>query len=272
MQKMYLSSKNNELNYYHFLYELPWVKIVSLGIAMAMLLSSVSPVFASSNGQGIECGSGAHAEKEQDTAVGKKAEAKGDGATAVGSSSQADRQNSTAVGYYAKALGHGGTAIGTSATTMTGHSSSGTTLDTAIGYIAKYLGGGAAVREDGFFGPRYILSKVSTDGTVERADFNDVGNAFKELDANVRNVNNHLKYLSSNLTEEINKISEKFKHNTLLWNRREKAFVALHTEGKRRENSKLTFLMDGDIASNSTDAITGNQLWAAYEKVNHLED
>ncbi|MBA9083321.1 MULTISPECIES: YadA-like family protein [Bartonella] len=415
-----------------------------------IFLSSVFPVFATD--QGVKYGSGAKAEKQSDTAIGEKADAKGDGATAVGSSSQALQLNSTAIGRYAKALGHGGTAIGTLATTMV--DPSGTTLDTAIGYyaqslvwggvalgsnskadvkggiagynpgkdgaslntssawkstegavsvgdvnsrktrqivgvaagtedtdvvnvaqlkalrewmekesgtwklsvngkdtikdtikvtsknkidlaggnnikltksnnkvtfgladelqvssisiekaglkidgngidagnknitnvaegkiteesadavngaqlysisnqLATHLGGGAAVREDGFFGPRYILSKVSTDGTVEQADFNDVGSAFIELDANIKNVNNHLKYVSGNFTEAIDKISEKFKHSTLLWNKRDKAFVALHTEGGERKNSKITFLANGDITHNSTDAITGAQL------------
>ncbi|WP_034990043.1 YadA-like family protein [Bartonella schoenbuchensis] len=429
---------------------------------MAAFLSNVTPIFASSNGQGVVQGSNAKAEKQQDVAIGKDAWAKGDGATAVGSSSQASQQNSTAVGRYAKANGYGGTAIGTLATTA---KFGGTTLGTAIGYsaeslvwggvalgshskadvkegtagynpesggtsldrslawkstrgvvsvgdvsqsitrqitgiaagledtdavnvaqlkalkewikkesdvwqlsvngknptkvtsnnkdglnltsennnikitkssnkitfdladelqvssisienaalkinsngidagnkniknvakgkisedsteavsgkqlykmgsdVSQYLGGGAAVREDGFFGPQYILSKVSTDGTVKRAVFYNVGDALRELDVNVRNVNNHLKYMSGNFGEEINKISEKFKHNTVSWNRREKAFVALHTENGKRKNSKLTFLMDGDIAPNSTDAVTGKQLWKTNEKIDNLEN
>ncbi|OPB29114.1 YadA-like family protein [Bartonella sp. WD12.1] len=386
---------------------------------MATLLSNVTLVFATNQGQGVECGSEAKAEKQSDTAIGQKAHAKGDGATAVGSSSEASQQNSTAIGRYAKANGYGGTAIGTSATTMVG--SGGTTLDTAIGYyakslvwgsvalgshskadiaeriagydpesgiasmktspiwrsttgavsvgdvnsditrqivgvaagfqdtdavnvaqlkalekwvkeesgtwklsvssenttqvnnkyrlgldggknirnvaegkvtqdstdamngaqlytlnddIAKYLGGGAAVREDGFFGPRYILSKVSADGIVGQQPIisHDVGNALTELDMNVRNVNSHLKYVSGNFTEAIDKILKKFKHNTLLWNRREKAFLALHTEKGERKNSKLTFLMDGNVAPNSTDAVTGHQLWVINEEIDSLKD
>ncbi|MEL6093327.1 YadA-like family protein [Bartonella schoenbuchensis] len=138
--------------------------------------------------------------------------------------------------------------------------------------IAKYLGGSAVVREGVLLEPRYTLSRVFADGNTEPVYFSDVGSALKELDANVKNVNSHLKYVSGNFTEAIDKISQKFKHSTLLWNRRERAFVALHTEGGKRKNSKLTFLMDGDIAPNSTDAVTGRQLWKTNEKVNNFND
>ncbi|WP_194284949.1 YadA-like family protein [Bartonella schoenbuchensis] len=138
--------------------------------------------------------------------------------------------------------------------------------------ISQYLGGGATFREDGFFGPQYILSKVSTDGSVKRADFNDVGSAFIELDANIKNVNNHLKYVSGNFREAIDKISEDLKHNTVTWSESDKAFVALHTENGKRKNSKLTFLMDGDITPNSTDAVTGRQLWKTNKRIKSLKD
>nr|WP_274532002.1 YadA-like family protein [Bartonella bovis] len=127
--------------------------------------------------------------------------------------------------------------------------------------IATHLGGGAIVRDDVLLGPRYTLSHVSTDGTVKRAVFNDVGGAFGGLDANVRNVNKRLTYVYNNFSKGIDKISKNVKNNTLMWDKSEQAFVALHTEGQKRENSKITFLADGDIAPNSTDAITGSQLY-----------
>ncbi|WP_210162039.1 YadA-like family protein [Bartonella bovis] len=127
--------------------------------------------------------------------------------------------------------------------------------------FAAYLGSGAKVRDSILLGPQYTLSRVSTNGEVRPDYFSDVGSAFTELDLNIRNVNSRLTHVSTHFTTEIGKISTNLQYNTLVWRKSEQAFVALHTEGRERKNSKLTFLEDGDIAHDSTDAITGKQLY-----------
>nr|WP_273760978.1 hypothetical protein [Bartonella sp. AU16XJBT] len=46
-----------------------------------------------------------------------------------------------------------------------------------------------------------------------------------------------------------------------MWNNDKGAFIAQHGEGEGKTNSKITFLANGDITENSTDAINGSQLY-----------
>ncbi|WP_244427640.1 hypothetical protein [Bartonella queenslandensis] len=45
------------------------------------------------------------------------------------------------------------------------------------------------------------------------------------------------------------------------------AFVALHGDGETKENSKITYLKDGDIAESSSDAVNGSQLYSLNEQL-----
>ncbi|WP_166428918.1 hypothetical protein, partial [Bartonella saheliensis] len=122
--------------------------------------------------------------------------------------------------------------------------------------IAKFLGGEAAFKEGGLTQPAYKLSEVSTEGHVKDKSYNDIGSAFVGLDENIKNVNNRIKEVSEGVAQD-----------SLNWNEKEKAFVALHGEGKDSKNSKLKFLENGDITANSTEAVTGNQLYSLGDKV-----
>ncbi|UJM32558.1 Vomp family autotransporter [Bartonella henselae] len=131
----------------------------------------------------------------------------------------------------------------------------GSQINKISGDVAKYFGGDAAFANGAFVGPRYNLSTVSADGTVKQKVFENVGDALTGLDANVKNVNSRLTYVDNKFDQKF----ADFSKDALLWSDEEKAFVALHGEG-RKINSKITFLKDGDIDVNSTDAINGSQI------------
>ncbi|SSZ39869.1 Vomp family autotransporter [Bartonella grahamii] len=122
--------------------------------------------------------------------------------------------------------------------------------------IAKFFGGGAKFINGAFEGLKYTLSAI-VDGKVGQADFYDVGSALTGLDKNVQDVNQRL----TNVSNEFNQQIEDFSKDALLWDDEEEAFVARHEKDGKKTNSKLKYLLDGEIAKGSTDAITGNQLY-----------
>ncbi|MBB4076023.1 autotransporter adhesin [Bartonella fuyuanensis] len=122
--------------------------------------------------------------------------------------------------------------------------------------IAKFFGGGAKFINGAFEGLKYTLSAI-VDGEVGKADFYDVGSALKGLDSNVQDVNKRL----TNVSNEFNRTIEGISKDALLWDDKEEAFVARHEKDGKKTNSKLKYLLDGEIAQGSTDAITGNQLY-----------
>ncbi|EJF98428.1 hypothetical protein MEI_00577, partial [Bartonella vinsonii subsp. arupensis Pm136co] len=96
--------------------------------------------------------------------------------------------------------------------------------------IAKVLGGGTTSNNGTFTGPTYKLSKISTDGKEEAADFKNVGSAFEGLDTNIKNVNNHLTNEVKKFEENITNITQEVQGDALLWDKDEGAFVATHGE------------------------------------------
>ncbi|WP_330168586.1 Vomp family autotransporter [Bartonella grahamii] len=135
----------------------------------------------------------------------------------------------------------------------------GNQINKISGDIANYFGGGASFEDGAFKGPKYNLSTVSAVGEVKQKEYKDVGSALVGLNTNVKNVNSHLTNVVNTFTEKVNNITQQVKGDALLWSNDEKAFVAQH--GKGRNNSKITFLANGDITANSMDAVNGSQLY-----------
>ncbi|WP_375668139.1 Vomp family autotransporter [Bartonella sp. AP36NXGY] len=123
--------------------------------------------------------------------------------------------------------------------------------------IAKFFGGGAKFINGAFEGLKYTLSAI-VGGEVGKANFYNVGDALTGLDKNVQDVNQRL----TNVSNEFNQKIEDFSKDALLWDDEEEAFVARHEKDGKKTNSKLKYLLDGEIAQGSTDAITGNQLYS----------
>uniref|UniRef100_UPI0035CF38F5 hypothetical protein n=1 Tax=Bartonella sp. AC67GZZY TaxID=3243459 RepID=UPI0035CF38F5 len=140
----------------------------------------------------------------------------------------------------------------------------GSQINTISQNVAKFLGGDAKFVEGTFTGPTYKLSKVDTAGNITNGSFNDVGSAFAGLDENIKNVNARIKEVSEGVAQD-----------SLLWNDEANAFVARHEKKQEeqgralrtQENSRITFLANGEISAKSTDAVTGNQLFETNDKV-----
>ncbi|WP_305883487.1 Vomp family autotransporter [Bartonella sp. B1098] len=128
--------------------------------------------------------------------------------------------------------------------------------------IAKFLGGETVFKEGVFTGPSYKLSEVDEKGEALEAEFKDVGSAFAGLDKNIKNVNTHLTNVVQDFTQQITDITQEVKGDALLWSDTDHAFVATHGADSERKNSKITSLANGDITVNSTDAVTGGQLYS----------
>ncbi|PIT67735.1 hypothetical protein CER18_09790, partial [Bartonella tribocorum] len=107
-------------------------------------------------------------------------------------------------------------------------------------------------KDGGLTQPIYQLSDVSKDGQVTGKSFTDVGSAFSGLDTNIKNVNDRIKEVSQGVAQD-----------SLSWSKDDNAFVAKHGEKEgSKTNSKITHILDGNIASGSTDAVTGGQLYS----------
>nr|Q5MWV9.2 RecName: Full=Autotransporter adhesin BadA; AltName: Full=Bartonella adhesin A; Short=BadA; AltName: Full=Non-fimbrial adhesin A; AltName: Full=Type 5 secretion system autotransporter BadA; AltName: Full=Type IV pilus; Flags: Precursor [Bartonella henselae]AAT69970.2 adhesin A [Bartonella henselae] len=136
--------------------------------------------------------------------------------------------------------------------------------------VAKFLGGDAAFKDGAFTGPTYKLSNIDAKGDVQQSEFKDIGSAFAGLDTNIKNVNNNVTNKLSELTQNITTVTQQVKGNALLWSDEANAFVARHEKSKLekgaskaiQENSKITYLLDGDVSKGSTDAVTGGQLYS----------
>ncbi|WP_166428881.1 Vomp family autotransporter [Bartonella saheliensis] len=122
--------------------------------------------------------------------------------------------------------------------------------------LVKYFGGNAVFKEGIFTGPIYKLLSISGNGAVEQKEHDNIVSAFDGLNTNIKNVNERIKEVSQGISDD-----------SLLWDKNKEAFVALHGEGETRTNSKITYLKDGDITANSSDAINGSQLYFLNEQL-----
>ncbi|WP_187147395.1 YadA-like family protein [Bartonella grahamii] len=126
--------------------------------------------------------------------------------------------------------------------------------------FAGYFGGGAGYNEKGEWqAPNYTLSSIDKDGKVTDKSHTNVGSAFEGLDDNIKTVNARIKEVSEGVAQD-----------SLLWNGKAHAFVAQHEKREEQadgtvvvtqENSKITSLADGSIASGSSDAVNGGQIY-----------
>ncbi|ETS08420.1 hypothetical protein Q653_00860, partial [Bartonella henselae JK 42] len=121
-------------------------------------------------------------------------------------------------------------------------------------YIGKAVGGTEVV----FLNNEGKSRKLSGVGAAEND--NDAVNK-GQLDSSIKDVNDKLTNKVNEFDEKITNLVEQVKGDTLSWSEVDKAYVARHGKGESRSNSKITFLANGLIGKDSTDAITGGQLY-----------
>ncbi|WP_208436582.1 hypothetical protein [Bartonella tribocorum] len=81
-----------------------------------------------------------------------------------------------------------------------------------------------------------------------------------QLDTNIKKVEDKLAEAVGNVTQQV-------QGDALLWSDTDNAFVADHKKDGAKTKSKITHLSDGNIASGSTDAVTGGQLYSMNEQL-----
>ncbi|UNE54515.1 Vomp family autotransporter [Bartonella machadoae] len=117
--------------------------------------------------------------------------------------------------------------------------------------LATYFGGDAQFADGKWTPPSFKVLTFNDDGSSKEESYPDITAAFAGVSSSFKKLH---KELSDN--------SDKVEQNALLWSDEENAFVALHGQGSDRSKSKLKSLLDGDISEGSTEAVTGNQLYA----------
>ncbi|BBL52876.1 variable outer membrane protein C [Bartonella quintana] len=113
--------------------------------------------------------------------------------------------------------------------------------------LTNYLGGGADVAQN--VAPTY---------TIQGKQHRDVGSAFGGVDNILTDIYSKLEDLPGGGVKD---------QDALMWSETENAFVALHAKEGNKTNSKITYLLNGDISKASTDAINGSQLYMMSNKL-----
>ncbi|WP_455475107.1 YadA-like family protein [Bartonella sp. B30(2025)] len=88
-----------------------------------------------------------------------------------------------------------------------------------------------------------------------------------QLDAQITDVKGELKTKFDEFDSNIASITETVQGDSLLWSIEDGAFVAQHKNGKAKKDSKITHVEQGSISSDSTDAITGGQIYSLTQQV-----
>ncbi|WP_375649261.1 hypothetical protein, partial [Bartonella sp. MU70NMGDW] len=117
--------------------------------------------------------------------------------------------------------------------------------------LAKYFGGDAKYDGDGWVLPGFKIMTFQEDGSFEEEDYDSIAAAFAGVNKVVKNLHNE--------------ISDNIEQNSLLWSDDAGAFVAQHEKEGKKENSKITFLAEGEILKDSTDAINGGQIYTLQQ-------
>ncbi|WP_208433441.1 Vomp family autotransporter [Bartonella elizabethae] len=136
--------------------------------------------------------------------------------------------------------------------------------------VAAYLGGGAGYKDGSWIDPTFTVKTVTNDGKEENKAYKNVEEAFEGVGTSITNVQNKITNDITNkfndFTQNITNITQQVQGDALLWSKEANAFVADHGKDDEKKNSKLTHLLDGTISKDSTDAITGKQLYSMNEK------
>ncbi|WP_128083841.1 hypothetical protein [Bartonella henselae] len=125
--------------------------------------------------------------------------------------------------------------------------------------LATYFGGGAKYEDGKWTAPTYTVKKFNSDGTESTQEYQSVSEAFGGVNAAFTSFGDKV---TNQITQQLgNQVTEQIKSEALSWSEVDKAYVARHGKGESRSNSKITFLANGLIGKDSTDAINGSQLY-----------
>ncbi|UNF40646.1 Vomp family autotransporter [Bartonella krasnovii] len=124
--------------------------------------------------------------------------------------------------------------------------------------VSKALGGDASYKDGKWVAPTFHFKGFNENGDITDTSYNDVSSAFIGVGNSFKKVKDQF----ANIKDEIGKEISTVQSDALLWNGTKGAFVAEHGEQGAKTNSKITSLANGSITKDSTDAVTGGQLYS----------
>ncbi|UNF55515.1 Vomp family autotransporter [Bartonella krasnovii] len=124
--------------------------------------------------------------------------------------------------------------------------------------VSKALGGDASYKDGKWVAPTFHFKGFNENGDITDTSYNDVSSAFTGVGDSFEKVKDQF----ANIKDEIGKEISTVQSDALLWNDTKGAFVAEHGEQGAKTNSKITSLANGSITKDSTDAVTGGQLYS----------
>ncbi|RNL68573.1 hypothetical protein D7I40_20450, partial [Citrobacter sp. MH181794] len=231
-------------------------RAIAMGASSSAAGSYSMAMGVNSNASGetsVALGNGATASGTTSVALGNKATASGNDSAAFGNGAKAIGTNSVAIGAGSTAQEDNSVAVGNSTTqrqityVAKGDINS-TSTDAVTGAqiyslsqsVADRLGGGASVNSDGTVNAP--LYEVGT------GIYNNVGSALSALNSSITNTDTSVAGLAE---------------DALLWDDSTSTFSANHNGS----GSKITNLVAGTLAADSTDAVNGSQLYETNQNV-----
>jgi len=165
------------------------------------------------------------------------------------------------VDYASATLGQGGTAttlrnLGPGeVSALSSEAINGAQLFAAHQTVATHLGGGAAVDANGVVtAPTYNINNVAANGTISQGSYNDVGSAFDAVSNSLANVVDQ--------TDELDMRAVKYDVDA-----NGDMMDSVTLSGTGGAAVRLTNVAAGSIQAGSSDAITGDQLFATHATI-----
>ncbi|WP_406235960.1 YadA-like family protein [Isoptericola jiangsuensis] len=165
------------------------------------------------------------------------------------------------VDYASATLGQGGTAttlrnLGPGeVSALSSEAINGAQLFAANQTVATHLGGGAAVDANGVVtAPTYTINNVAANGTISQGSYNDVGSAFDAVSNSLANVVDQ--------TDELDMRAVKYDVDA-----NGDMMDSVTLSGTGGAAVRLTNVAAGSIQAGSSDAITGDQLFATHATI-----
>ncbi|WP_313146711.1 YadA-like family protein [Stenotrophomonas sp.] len=165
------------------------------------------------------------------------------------------------VDYASATLGQGGTAttlrnLGPGeVSALSSEAINGAQLFAANQTVATHLGGGAAVDANGVVtAPTYNINNVAANGTISQGSYNDVGSAFDAVSNSLANVVDQ--------TDELDMRAVKYDVDA-----NGDMMDSVTLSGTGGAAVRLTNVAAGSIQAGSSDAITGDQLFATHATI-----
>ncbi|ENN93266.1 YadA-like family protein [Bartonella bovis] len=125
--------------------------------------------------------------------------------------------------------------------------------------IAKYFGGGAEYNGQ-WQEPTFTITSFDAQGKSGEQQYHNVADAFGAVNSSMSGLNDRIEQIEQQTGSPANS-------NSLNWNNDKNAYDASHNG----QPGKITNVANGAIAQGSTDAVTGDQLWATNDKIDNLE-